>query len=75
MGLNLFRLGGSNLNKVRLRPAGDTQMKRTTVWIVALSAALLLSGCWPYWHDGDGHGRDHGRGYDRDRGGQEYHRY
>ena len=52
-------------------------MKRTTVWIFALSAALLLGGCWPYWHDGGyghgrDHGRDHGRGYD---GGQEYRRY
>ncbi|WP_185076523.1 lipoprotein [Pseudomonas frederiksbergensis] len=45
-------------------------MKRTTALILAITATLLLSGCWPYWHD-HGHGRDHGRYY----GGQEYHRY
>lgn len=71
--LNLSSVGRSNGYRVRLRLAGETQMKRTTVWIFALSAALLLGGCWPYWHDG-GHGRDHGRGYDGDRGGQEYRR-
>lgn len=49
-------------------------MKRTTVWIFALTAALLLGGCWPYWHDGHDRGRDHeDRG--RDHAGQEYHRY
>jgi len=50
-------------------------MKRTTALILAVSAVLLLGGCWPYWHDHDGHGRDHGRYYGGDRGGQEYHRY
>lgn len=50
-------------------------MKRTTVWIFVLSAALLLGGCWPYWRDGGhGHDHDHGRNYDGDRGGQDYRR-
>lgn len=26
-------------------------MKRKTAWVVVLSGLLLLSGCWPYWHD------------------------
>lgn len=46
-------------------------MKRTTPLLLVIAATLLLGGCWPYWHDGHGHGRDHGRYY----GGQEYHRY
>ncbi|WP_177334204.1 hypothetical protein [Pseudomonas sp. NBRC 111124] len=48
-------------------------MKRKTAWVVVLSGLLLLSGCWPYWHDGDHH---HRRYYDEDRGGhQDYRRY
>ncbi|MDE1166265.1 MAG: hypothetical protein PW845_12945 [Pseudomonas sp.] len=45
-------------------------MKRTVVMITLLAGSLLLSGCWPYWHD-HGHGgggRDHGRYYDDHRG-------
>jgi len=49
-------------------------MKRTSLWILILSGALLLGGCWPFWHDGGhGGGRDHGRYYGDERGGsQEY---
>lgn len=36
-------------------------MKRTTTLILVMSAALLLGGCWPYWHDHGGH--EHGRYY------------
>lgn len=42
-------------------------MKRTAIMILAISSSLLLGGCWPYWEDGDGYGRDHDRG-------REYHR-
>lgn len=48
-------------------------MKRKTAWVVVLSGLLLLSGCWPYWHDGGHHHRHY---YDEDRGGlQDYRRY
>lgn len=47
-------------------------MKRTTALVLVVTATLLIGGCWPYR---DGHGRDHGRYYGGDRGGQEYHRY
>ncbi|WP_185047063.1 hypothetical protein [Pseudomonas frederiksbergensis] len=47
-------------------------MKRTTALILVVLATLLLGGCWPYWHDRDGHRHDHGRYHG---GGQEYHRY
>ncbi|MBI6920738.1 hypothetical protein JET68_18190 [Pseudomonas monteilii] len=46
-------------------------MKRKTAWVVVLSGLLLLSGCWPYWHDG----RHHRHYYDGDHGGQEYRCY
>jgi len=47
-------------------------MKRTTLWVLVLSGALLLGGCWPYWHEGHG-GHEHGRYFGDDRGGsQEY---
>ncbi|WP_191488818.1 hypothetical protein [Pseudomonas sp. FEN] len=50
-------------------------MKRTTLWILVFSGALLLAGCWPYWHDEGRGGREHGRYFGEDRGGsQEYHR-
>ncbi|WP_176518347.1 MULTISPECIES: hypothetical protein [Pseudomonas] len=45
-------------------------MKRKAAWAAILSAVVLLSGCWPYWHDGDHH-----RHYYDDRGGHEYRRY
>lgn len=50
-------------------------MKRSGVLILVILASLLLGGCWPYWHDRDGHGREHGRYYDGDRESMEYHRY
>ncbi|QVM89379.1 hypothetical protein JYG34_15205 [Pseudomonas entomophila] len=46
-------------------------MKRTTAWAVVVCGVLLLSGCWPYWHDG-GHHRHY---HDGDHRGQEYRRY
>ena len=60
----------SNVSMAWLRPAGGTHMKRKTAWVLLLSGLLLLSGCWPYWHDG----RHHRHYYD-DHGGQEYRRY
>ncbi|AZL74066.1 hypothetical protein EI693_13625 [Pseudomonas oryziphila] len=61
----------SKLCKAWLRLAGDIQMKRKAAWVAILSAVVLLSGCWPYWHDG----RHHRHYYDEDRGGHEYRRY
>lgn len=43
-------------------------MKRTALTILAMSGTLLLGGCWPYWEDGGGYYRDHGRHRDYDRG-------
>jgi hypothetical protein len=50
-------------------------MKRTTALMLVVSATLLLGGCWPYWHDHDGRGHEHGRYYGGEHEGQEYHRY
>ncbi|MFJ4347785.1 hypothetical protein [Pseudomonas sp. NPDC089401] len=47
-------------------------MKRKAAWVVIVSGVLLLSGCWPYWHDG---GRHHRHYYDGDHHGQDYRRY
>ncbi|MEE3506562.1 hypothetical protein QN399_09895 [Pseudomonas sp. 10C3] len=43
-------------------------MKRTAIFILVISGSLLLGGCWPYWEDGGGRGRDHDRGHDHERG-------
>lgn len=43
-------------------------MKRTAIFILVISGSLLLGGCWPYWEDGGGRGRDHDRGHDHGRG-------
>jgi hypothetical protein len=51
---------------------GDDQMKRTTALIFVVAAALLLGGCWPYWHDRDGRGHDRGRYYGDNYQAQEY---
>jgi len=45
-------------------------MKRKTAWVIVLSGLLLLSGCWPYWHDGCHHHRHY-----YDGGHQDYRRY
>ncbi|WP_167061130.1 MULTISPECIES: hypothetical protein [unclassified Pantoea] len=45
-------------------------MKRKAAWVVILSGVLLLSGCWPYWHDGWHH-----RHYYDDHHGQDYRRW
>ncbi|WP_185019854.1 hypothetical protein [Pseudomonas brassicacearum] len=47
-------------------------MKRTTALIFVVLAALLLGGCWPYWHDRDGRGHDRGRYYGDNYQAQEY---